>query len=280
MINLTKLTKVYFISIILLLIFSLKYGYSQEKQAKKELINEYIITNDYRLVVYYHPIKLNLTHRDSKHYIKEQPTQNEIEHAIIHLPSYSIILINPERLITANFNIEQDLKKQSIIKIQEYESGKDYYHKDTLMGLTEHRYKDAENLLTDDTYKKDIKQITLNEVLDKIESIINEKNLFQIKTSKLYLPSQQEIGNYIYEKTLEKKNNNSSLLEKYTVKSEDSNTNYSEEFLEAVYNWASFAYQVGLDKPEDLLVIFHAAFPEIDYTLTIERALIKGFKRL
>lgn len=277
--RLINTTKVIFTTFCILFLCSTKNIFSQEKQAKKELINEYIIANDFRLVVYYHPIELNLTHKNSKHYINNKPTQNELKHAISKLPSYSIILINPDRLITANFNIEQDSINKSIIKIQEYESGRDYYYSDTLMGLTEHRFKDAQ-LLLDEEHKKDINEIALNAVLDKIEYIIEEKKLLQIKTSKLYLPSQQEIGNYIYEKTLEDKNNNTSLLEDYTRTEEGEKADYSEKFLEAIYNWASFAYQVGLDRPEDLLVIFQAAFPEIDYTLSIEKALLKGFKGL
>lgn len=277
--RLINTTKVVFMTLCILFLCSTKNIFGQEKQAKKELINEYIIANDFRLVVYYHPIKLNLTHRDSKYYINNKPTQNELKHAISKIPSYSIILINPDRLITTNFNIEQDSINKSIIKIQEYESGRDYYYSDTLIGLTEHRFKDAQ-LLLDEEHKKEIKEIALNAVLDKIEYIIQEKKLLQIKTSKLYLPSQQEIGNYIYEKTLEDKNNNTSLLEDYTRTEEGEKADYSEKFLEAIYNWASFAYQVGLDRPEDLLVIFQAAFPEIDYTLSIERTLLKGFKGL
>lgn len=273
--KLQYLIKVLFSIFIMLFTFGSITSFAQEKQARKTLINEYKIDKDYRLIVYYLNVENNILHPNSAHYLRAQPTAKEWEHALWNLPSYSIILVNDERMMMANFNLLATDDKQFQIQVQEYESTKDYFIDKKYDAVPEARFEEIKQFYTNEKDIK-LKNLPLDKVLDDIEQIIKDNRLYALEVSNLYFPTQQDIGNYIYEKSLE----NKEFIDAYQQVEDKAALLDSEDFQEFLMTWGNLAYQAGLDKEEDMLNIFKSAYPEVEMNGKIIKYLVKGFRDL
>lgn len=231
-----------------------------QEQNKRVFLEEFQSIESTYFILYYTPIKENIFHPKSMFYVDTTQQKNSLNDAINELPSISAILVNDQRQMLARINFSQ-VNNESIITIEEYESGKDYIEISKNNKIPAPRAEELKSL--NYSLKGSIQDMSA--IHEELNHLNQQHQLYSLKPSNSYIPTQNEINDAFLYYSVE------------FIKNNQNNVNFWEE---KCYEWAKKGYEFGVNEINVLFLIFEYLNPTLPMTEELKDCIVKGFNEL
>jgi len=258
------------VAITILLILTLGQLFGQKDKNGNPILNSVSISEkpvgDCSLISNYYTIKNNIENRTSSAFISENPTLDQIEGAIINLPSDFFILTKESKIVV--MIMQQDDPKREFMVIDMTNNKQTRFPCNLSAGITENRANEIlkENYDSTAVIENDIltfnnkkfQIITNKEIEEAVLDLIKKEKLDKKKPSNITLRSKKELQEYVLSETKE-----GGKLDFFTeIKGKEFDgvqvkpRVFTTKLSIALYKWGRACYEIGVNTLEDTYEIF------------------------